>query len=68
MNRVLYVFGGAAALLLALAVQWVGLIRPSAGAGALAPQTSQPMAAATAAPDASSAIDDLAAWPVAAGR
>jgi hypothetical protein len=67
MNRTYYVVGGLAALLFVFVVQAIGVIKsPTVSVG------SQPVAASpasTAAPDATLvAIDDLAAWPAAAGR
>jgi len=67
MNRVLYLFGCASAtLVFVVALQSVSLVRPSAAG--LTAQSLEPVVAATAAAGVTSAIDDLAAWPVAASR
>jgi hypothetical protein len=67
MNRTYYVVGGLAALMFVVVVPAIGVHKHPA-----ASVLSQPVAvspASTAAPDAiSAAIDDLAAWPAAAGR
>jgi hypothetical protein len=66
MNRTYYVVGGLAALLFVFVVQSIGVIKPPTVSVGSQPVAASP--ASTAAPDAISAIDDLAAWPAAAGR
>ena len=67
MNRIYYVFGGLAALMFVFVVQAIGVYKQPAATIASQPVAANP--ASTVAPDTTSAaIDDLAAWPVAAGR
>lgn len=67
MNRSFYVVGGLAALLFVFVVQAIGVIKPLTVSVGSQPVAASP--ASTAAPDVISvAIEDLAAWPAAAGR
>ena len=68
MTRSLYFIGGLVALSLVFVAQSVVLV-PAPRSGAAAQAKSAPAAAPTAPHDAASvAIDDLAAWPAAAGH
>ncbi len=69
MNRTSFVVGGLAAVMFAVLVLFVGIIKQSA-AGMPSPSVAANRTiTSTPAPDAASmAIDDLAAWPVAGTR
>ena len=67
MTRFFYFVGGLVALTLAFVVLSVALVAPPGSGAAARAETAA--AVAPAAPDATSvAINDLAAWPAAAGR
>lgn len=69
MNRTHYFAGGLAALLFVVLVQSVGTTEESGADVPSPPVAANSSAAATPVPDpVAAAIDDLAAWPIAASR
>lgn len=67
MTRSFYFVGGLVALTLIFVAQFVVLV-PAPRSGAAAQDARAPTAAPTATDATTVAIDDLAAWPAAAGR
>ncbi len=67
MTRSLYFIGGLVALTLVFVAQSVVLL-PAPGSSAATQVDTAPVVASTAPNAVSVAIDDLAAWPAAAGR
>lgn len=67
MTRTLYLVGGLVALMLAFAAYSI-VLSPPPGATAAVQAAAAHAASPTAPGDNATAIDDLAAWPVAAGR